>query len=104
MNPSISGAVFAGKMHTPGPWKVYPKGVLVPGYQVCDRIVADRYNGGDSESPSDPDAKLIAASPEMLEALHVANFALQNLAPTGQDKMIGSALKVIGEAIAKAIR
>jgi hypothetical protein len=69
----ISGDAFAGKpAHTPGPWKVYPKGVLNPGFQVCDRIVAEKYNGGDSKSPSDANAKLIAAAPDFLEAAKAA--------------------------------
>jgi len=63
--------------HTSGPWKVYRGGILVPGYDVAPRIVADKYNDqtGDAEGvimaggvgwPNDADARLIAAAPELL--------------------------------------
>lgn len=56
--------------HTKGPWRAYPAGSSVPHYDVCDRIVSDRPSGRcASEGPSDADAALIAAAPELLEAL-----------------------------------
>ena len=55
--------------HTPGPWKVYPPGSSVPHYDVCDRIVSDHPSGRSaSEGPSDADAALIAAAPDLLLA------------------------------------
>jgi hypothetical protein len=56
--------------HSPGPWRVYPHGASVPGYDVCDRIVADVLTGrAANEGPSDADAALIAAAPDLLAAL-----------------------------------
>jgi hypothetical protein len=56
--------------HTPGPWRVYPRGSCVPHYDVCERIVSDYPSGRSlSDGPSDADAALIAAAPDLLAAL-----------------------------------
>lgn len=55
---------------TPGPWRVYPPGHCVPYYDVCDRIVSDNPSGRSAnDGPSDADAALIAAAPDLLESL-----------------------------------
>ena len=64
--------------HTPGPWHWVDQGFesdLLP--KLCDSAGAEICNFGDrtlyqqkpGESPNDPDKNLIAAAPELLEAL-----------------------------------
>lgn len=60
---------MSAAQHTPGPWKVYPTGTRVPGYQVCDRIVADHCHGRCFYGTTDADARLIAAAPDLAIAL-----------------------------------
>lgn len=57
--------------HSPGPWKVHPRGRSAPGYDVSDRIISDTWTGRSiyTNGVSDADAALIAAAPELLEAL-----------------------------------
>ena len=72
--------------HTPGPWRVYPPGSSVPYYDVCARIVSDKPSGRSaSDGPSDADAALIAAAPEMLEALEETFAAHQRQDPHPED-------------------
>jgi hypothetical protein len=55
---------------TPGPWHVYPPGHEVPHYDVCRRVVADVSTGRTVDmDPSDADAQLIAAAPELLNVV-----------------------------------
>jgi hypothetical protein len=57
-------------------WRVYPPGDSVPGYDVCPRVVSDEFTGRSAhEDPSDEDAALIAAAPELLDALARVLFA-----------------------------
>jgi hypothetical protein len=59
--------------HTPGPWRVYPRGSCVPHYDVCERIVSDHPSGRSlNDGPSDADAALIAAAPDLLDACRAA--------------------------------
>jgi hypothetical protein len=69
-NTQASGQAGSGSI-SPGPWKVYPSGRSVPGYDVCDRIVSDKWTGRSLSlvGCSDADARLIAAAPELLAAL-----------------------------------
>ena len=85
--------------HTAGPWRVYPAGTSVPYYDVCQRVVSDYPSGRSSyEPPSDADARLIAAAPEMLDALLEARDVIREFLPT----VLGDALTKIEAAIAKA--
>ena len=56
---------------TKGPWRVYPPGASVPHYDVCARVVSDRPSGRavHYDPISDADAHLIAAAPDLYEAL-----------------------------------
>ena len=88
------------KTHTPGEWyasKTGPQGLVytTPG----GNIVAVTY------SPSDAD--IVAATPDLLEALENAEFLLRKIAEQPQDlpQMLGSisnAAQVARDAIAKA--
>lgn len=63
--------------HTPGPWRVYPFGTSVPHYDICPRVVSDNPSGRCShEDPSDADAALIAAAPDLLALVKQALEAL----------------------------
>lgn len=57
--------------HSPGPWKVHPRGRSCPGYDVCDRIISDSWTGRTlySDGLSDADAQLISSAPELLVSL-----------------------------------
>lgn len=72
--------------HTPGPWSVSDKNAsgnvsedylfIEPGIAVIERKVA-----GQNECDM-PDARLIAAAPELLEALQLLDEAYCNVSPT----------------------
>lgn len=85
--------------HTPGPWRVYPAGSSVPHYDVCPRVVADKPSGRCAhEDPSDADAALIAAAPDLLQA---AQDALAWIDPTLNEHAQG-VVDDLRAAIAKA--
>lgn len=59
---------------SPGPWRAYPPNTCVPGYDVCDRVVSDRWTHRSSgDGMSDDDAALICAlrneTPALLDRL-----------------------------------
>jgi hypothetical protein len=105
--------------HTPGPWVIGSQ-VTGDGFNLWSEStndvvawVAPLRNSVDEESgcrevdPADmhqhPDARLIAAAPDMLEALHRADAALSLLCAMGTaDRHDRSALDQIRAAIAKA--
>jgi hypothetical protein len=82
--------------HTPGPWKVLPgviggeRCVWLPNTEIPVAIRA-----------SEADARLIAASPEMLGALKYAAEVLRNTGLEGRDEE-NAALERIDAVIAKA--
>lgn len=76
--------------HTPGPWEIERRRSFVTAIGPC---VADEYAGSAWLDVSEADARLIAAAPELLEAL-------QNL--TGILKDAGYATSHADAAIAKA--
>lgn len=86
--------------HTPGPWTNHGRGRLSPGFPhsavAAKTLIARVY----SEAFGDPEqeaanANLIAAAPDLLEALEAASNYLRMASP-------GNAKKVIDAAIAKA--
>ena len=93
--------------HTPGPWRVFD------GFTDLE-IVSDRATAHETESivqfKGQPNAKanarLMAASPDMLAALHVAQDQLEQFMASdkeGRDTDLRQALGDVREAIAKAI-
>lgn len=68
--PSAAG----GGGHTPGPWWVEPSGVRDRGGYICHTNPATRYEGQDERFAKETaeraaNKNLIAAAPELLEAL-----------------------------------
>jgi len=85
--------------HTPGPWKI--NGVALPGrYQIDDAankpvaVTDARYDLNTGYEQADANSRLIAAAPDMLEALKLAQTII------GHPDDEGS--KLIAAAIAKA--
>lgn len=72
--------------HTPGPWTWKIEGfagyklIAEDGTKVADDGSADGEYGGWMNDPNEPNARLIAAAPELLEAL-VDLLGWQTLAP-----------------------
>jgi hypothetical protein len=78
--------------HTPGPWAV-TEGYLWRGIRAPSRVIADmRIVGGVVENEVQANARLIAAAPDMLAALMLAE----------QNATDRTALAAIRAAIAKA--
>lgn len=83
---------------TPGPWR-YDK---EPGY--CSELIASH---GETvamfyEDPSEADARLIAAAPDLLEALRVMRDADEDCKRDGLRTLPAQARAMIDAAIAKA--
>lgn len=85
--------------HTPGPWSTH----MCDDTSIVDRDGRDiaqicgDYRHPDIWPVTEANARLIAAAPEMLEALKIALAAFK-----AQDRMDVSAVHVIEEAIDKA--
>ena len=99
-NDAPGAAKFHEGKHTPGPWRALSHGQwVVPGVALCG-----------SGELSEANARLIAASPDMLEALNAACGYLLNAKidlETGAPKRaaiqtIEGGLKVVRAAIARA--
>jgi hypothetical protein len=98
--------------HTPGPWRIEPYRddhpdtsyfvVGADGNTVC--AVENQQDGGVYYEPCKADARLIAAAPEMLEALKLLEAALTqyNLRDARKRFSLGVADAAAGKAIAKA--
>ena len=85
------------KEHTPGPWHVdYTQGM------VTQDGVPIAYVYGDYSDTPLPDARLIAAAPDLLAALKVLLFAFEELAkaikPLSSDPVIVSARAAVCKA------
>lgn len=62
--------------HTPGPWLVSPDGNVVSGRAgIVERIAVSIFC---SKERRDANARLIAAAPQMLEALEAARLFIEN--------------------------
>ena len=87
--------------HTPGPWRVGRKGAVVADHPIPEMGGSDavEYYGGHcvAESITDRNAPIIAAAPEMLEALYMVRDANRD-----EPHIPPPALAVIDAAIAKA--
>lgn len=86
--------------HTPGPWRVYPPGHCVPYYDICPRVVSNKPSGRSlNDEPSDADACLIAAAPDLLRVAEMVSGSLCHIA----NSMIRMHLETeLNAAIAKA--
>jgi len=74
--------------HTPGPWTVGLHGAIVADCpQDCRHDEHEQFYGGHfiCESVGGPDARLIAAAPELLEALKECRFQLDYFAGPHDD-------------------
>jgi hypothetical protein len=90
---------------TPGPWKVLPAHHCIPGYHVCGQIVADTFTDRNAyDDPSEADQLLMAAAPELLEALRLTREALKRVFadPNMAEGDARQALALADIAIAKA--
>lgn len=79
--------------HTPGPWRINPGTVEIRGADWND-IVAD--------AGSDADAALIAAAPDLLEALEAAHGYLVMFGTDHGDHIRGVCRAAIAKAKGKA--
>lgn len=86
--------------HTPGPWKITQD--TTSGQFVTDTKVRDKTNGviAVMHINSKPNAKLIAAAPDMLDALNIALMCM--IGYTHRNEVIDNAIEKINEAINKA--
>ena len=86
--------------HTPGPWTWKIEGfdgyklIAKDGTKVADDGSADGEYGGWMNDPNEPNARLIAAAPELLETL-VDLLGWQTLAP---DDVVAQAHAAIAKA------
>ena len=69
--------------HTPGPWTIYEPELDITAYdEAADRTVTVAMMCDDASSEREANAALIAAAPELLEALKAVVLAVANN-PTG---------------------
>ena len=84
------------KKHTPGPWTIQQELDGGPWYSINS---TEEYGWVcQVPRPNHPDARLIAAAPEMLEALKVAREMLEEMRPHSDG------LAQVRGAIAKALK
>lgn len=93
------------EQHTPGPWIAKPTASLGPQFVVYPEAagpdIAIIYDHGNTEA----NACLIAAAPELLNALEIAVASLERLACTNSKvASIQGTLSLANSAIAKAKR
>lgn len=87
--------------HTPGPWTIQPPMIQrTPRWLIigCGKVVADC---GLSETVPH-DARLIAAAPDMLEALKRIAYEPQGRSDASHADVLGAVEKIARAAIAKA--
>lgn len=93
--------------HTPGPWEVmdsfYPsiKEVVGPSFNVKAVMWATDLTEKDYQERS-ADLRLIAAAPDLLEALQLCEGNIDSLLASCHPKVFGEWLTVVRAAIAKA--
>ena len=69
--------------HTPGPWSSrhidgFPTSIVAEGAAIA--VASSHDNGTDTELPAEANARLMAAAPELLEALEKAGDLIDYLA------------------------
>lgn len=92
--------------HTPGPWEASIKSPVVThgGWLICVKdkkgvTICEAPNTSQRTATKKANARLIAAAPDLLEALKLASTMLQVGGPEYDDR---DALEIINDAIAKA--
>lgn len=100
--------------HTPGPWRFHRAGVSagygLHGTYICDLVTSPReyddYYDSSKEGIRKANGALIAAAPDMLEALKVTRAKVASLGPDGACGPVYTRyqdwLSLINAAIAKA--
>ena len=95
--------------HTPGPWTVYTK--VNSRRKTADVLVRDSDQNdiaqvfGETRGEAETDARLIAAAPEMLDALRLALTCLDAAADGRLEDVkdeIGGTANIVDEVITKA--
>lgn len=86
------------KPYTPGPWKVVVKGENYFGINSADGNICILAAEARKEIDKKANARLIAAAPELLEALQAAEAELENSVAAGSEIV----LLCVRSAIAKA--
>ena len=85
--------------HTPGPWKAVRNEVHVGGRRICAYVTSGASLGiGPDLERSYANARLIAAAPDLLEALQMAKHIVANEGTDEQMAQVFSAIeKATGE-------
>lgn len=65
--------------HTPGPWTFSDCSMSGPNGETVFELGIGSHGRGESIFPSDQDARLIAASPDLLEALRLCLVAMEEI-------------------------
>lgn len=86
--------------HTPGPWAVISGEVCAAGYGAIAHC--DRDNRNTKPVERDANARLIAAAPDLLEALKVAEYIIQRQQDNAGNYTYPQILEQARAAIAKA--
>lgn len=87
--------------HTPGPWLV--DGPAIRSKHVSIATVLDvAWPYGNRPNNPGANARLIAAAPELLEALKLCEGNISSLLASQHPKVFGTWLEVVHSAIAKA--
>lgn len=98
--------------HTPGPWEVGTEGNGSPGFVYCDNslgsAVAVVYGPAMrhsvfSRAEEEANARLIAAAPDLLEALNLLHSAAWRASRGNPEDITAELLEKTGAAIDKAI-
>jgi hypothetical protein len=86
--------------HTPGPWEVYKPNVTA-GWGLCvgtDTHILFQHKGKDSKEIKEANARLIAAAPDLLEALEsIVGGSTQRVSAELQTKAQAAIAKAKGE-------
>lgn len=94
--------------HTPGPWDLYNPHRSA---QYVDQIISDgeyrsifriHHDDGIVQSEAEANAKLIAAAPDMLEALEYVRMTLADIEASKRKGYYTTCPKIVAAAIAKA--
>lgn len=93
--------------HTAGPWRVGtpgPNGCYTIGTErgLMTAMIAHSINEADQKEQAEANARLIAAAPEMMEALGAVLDAMSNAAPADLPQALGKAYKLCHAAYSKA--
>jgi len=90
--------------HTPGPWEVRPSAneIFNADHGRLPFDIAAGYTLIGAVYENDADARLIAAAPELLDALQICETNISSLLASAHPKVYGEWLGVVSAAIAKA--